>query len=202
MTVSTGRFRRDPRQIEDEEEIWFNNEDDEFDDSEAVVPHTGMTGSTEISASEQLDSIGIFKSFLTFKTIILKVVRYINETGKSIDKKCEASSTKIFGTTVKTTPVMNNNVAVTPTLSSPPDDSKNSSLLKKVSFNNYFQLAKYCSCIFLYLYFIILGNSNLFLVPITYLFFLLLNYEYNSGVQYFLVYRFLFILIKKKKNDQ
>lgn len=61
MTVSTGRFRRDPRQIEDEEEIWFNNEDDEFDDSEAVVPHTGMTGSTEITASEQLDSIGNFQ---------------------------------------------------------------------------------------------------------------------------------------------
>lgn len=60
VTVSAGRFRRDPRQIEDEEEIWFNNEDDEFDDSEAVVPHTGMTGSTEITASEQLDSIGSF----------------------------------------------------------------------------------------------------------------------------------------------
>ncbi|XP_022174234.1 serine/threonine-protein phosphatase 4 regulatory subunit 3A isoform X1 [Myzus persicae] len=108
VTVSTGRFRRDPRQIEDEEEIWFNNEDDEFDDGEAVVPHPGMTGSTEITASEQLESIG-----------------------KSIDKKCEGSSTKIFGTTVKTTPIMNNNLAATPTLSSSPEDSKNSSLLKK-----------------------------------------------------------------------
>ncbi|VVC24791.1 Armadillo-type fold,Domain of unknown function DUF625,PH domain-like,Armadillo-like helical [Cinara cedri] len=109
VTVSTGRFRRDPRQIEDEEEIWFNNEDDEFDDSEAVVPHTGMTGSTEITASEQLDSIG-----------------------KSIDKKCESSSTKIFGTTVKiSTPVTNNNLTVAPTLSSLPEESKNSSLLKK-----------------------------------------------------------------------
>lgn len=54
--------------------------------------------------------------------------------GKSIDKKCEGSSTKIFGTTVKTTPVMNNNLVVNPTLSSPPEDSKSSSLLKKVSF--------------------------------------------------------------------
>jgi len=60
VTVSTGRFRRDPRQIEDEEEIWFNNEDDEFDDGEAVVPHPGMTGSTEITASEQLETIGNF----------------------------------------------------------------------------------------------------------------------------------------------
>jgi len=60
MTVTTGRFRRDPRQIEDEEEIWFNNEDDEFDDNEAVVPHTDITSSTEITASEQLDSIGKF----------------------------------------------------------------------------------------------------------------------------------------------
>jgi len=54
--------------------------------------------------------------------------------GKSIDKKCEGSSTKIFGTTVKTTPVMNNNLVATPTLSSSPEESKNSSLLKKVSY--------------------------------------------------------------------
>ncbi|XP_050543788.1 serine/threonine-protein phosphatase 4 regulatory subunit 3A isoform X2 [Daktulosphaira vitifoliae] len=109
MTVSTGRFRRDPRQLEDEEEIWFNNEDDEFDDSEAVVPHTGMTSTTPMTASEQLDSIG-----------------------KSIDKKCEGSSTKIFGTTVnKTNPVINNNLAVTPTLGSSTEDPKNNSLLKK-----------------------------------------------------------------------
>lgn len=60
VTVSTGRFRRDPRQIEEEEEIWFNNEDDEFDDAEAVVPHTGMADATEITASDQLDSIGKF----------------------------------------------------------------------------------------------------------------------------------------------
>lgn len=53
--------------------------------------------------------------------------------GKSIDNKCEGSSTKIFGTTVKTTPVMNNNMVVTPTLSSSTEDPKNSSLLKKVS---------------------------------------------------------------------
>lgn len=61
--------------------------------------------------------------------------------GKSIDKKCEGSSTKIFGTTVKTTPVINNNLAVTPTLSSSSEDSKNSSLLKKVSYlklNNFY----------------------------------------------------------------
>jgi len=55
--------------------------------------------------------------------------------GKRIDKKWEGSSTKILGTTVKTTPVMNNNLVVTPTLSSPPEESKNSSLLKKVSLN-------------------------------------------------------------------
>jgi len=73
VTVSTGRFRRDPRQIEDEEEIWFNNEDDEFDDGEAVVPHTGMTGSTEITASEQLESIGNFFKFFSKKIIIFKM---------------------------------------------------------------------------------------------------------------------------------
>lgn len=69
VTVSTGRFRRDPRQIEDEEEIWFNNEDDEFDDSEAVVPHAGMTDSTEITASEQLDSIGDLKKNLNLHNL-------------------------------------------------------------------------------------------------------------------------------------
>jgi len=35
---------------------------------------------------------------------------------------------------VKTTPIINNNLAATPTLSSSPEDSKNSSLLKKVSY--------------------------------------------------------------------
>lgn len=67
------------------------------------------------------------------KIVISKHIYFLFcEIGKSIDKKCEGSSTKIFGTTVKTTPVMNNNLAVTPTLSSSTDDSKNSSLLKKV----------------------------------------------------------------------
>ena len=31
------RFRRDPRDMDDEEEMWFNNEDDECDDCEPAI---------------------------------------------------------------------------------------------------------------------------------------------------------------------
>lgn len=68
---------------------------------------------------------------ISFKIILFVVFHCV--IGKSIDKKCEGSSTKIFGTTVKTTPVMNNNLTVTPTLSSSTEEPTNISLLKKVS---------------------------------------------------------------------
>lgn len=32
------RFRRDARTLEDEEEMWFNNDEDDLEDGEAVVP--------------------------------------------------------------------------------------------------------------------------------------------------------------------
>lgn len=91
-----------------------------------------MTDSTEITASEQLDSIGNLNKIIIEHTF-LSIMICVYVIGKSIDKKCEGSSTKIFGTTVKTTPVMNNNLAVTPTLSSSTEEPTNISLLKKVS---------------------------------------------------------------------
>lgn len=35
--MRTNRYRRDQRQLDEEEEMWFNEEDD-FDEGEAVVP--------------------------------------------------------------------------------------------------------------------------------------------------------------------
>ena len=32
------RFRRDPRDLDDEEEMWFNNEEEECDDCEPGLP--------------------------------------------------------------------------------------------------------------------------------------------------------------------
>lgn len=32
------RFRRDARTLEDEEEMWFNTDEDDLEDGEAVVP--------------------------------------------------------------------------------------------------------------------------------------------------------------------
>jgi len=61
----TSRFRRDPRQMDEEEEMWFND-DDEMDDGDSVVP---ASNSPEMvirkSPDAELDSIGmpIFHGF-------------------------------------------------------------------------------------------------------------------------------------------
>uniref|UniRef100_A0A8D3B4M9 Serine/threonine-protein phosphatase 4 regulatory subunit 3 n=1 Tax=Scophthalmus maximus TaxID=52904 RepID=A0A8D3B4M9_SCOMX len=41
------RFRRDPRTLEDEEEMWFNTDEDDLEDSEAVVPPSDKMKSEE-----------------------------------------------------------------------------------------------------------------------------------------------------------
>lgn len=59
--LRNSRYRRDQRQLEEEEEIWFN-EDDDFDDGEAVVPATNDILGKKLDSD--LDSIGITFSCL------------------------------------------------------------------------------------------------------------------------------------------
>lgn len=46
------RFRRDPRQLDEEEEMWFNDDDD-IEDGEAVVP---AGNSSELIARNKVDA--------------------------------------------------------------------------------------------------------------------------------------------------
>lgn len=82
--LRNNRYRRDQRQLEEEEEMWFNEEDD-FDDGEAVVPAN------------------------TSNIINKKLNSELESIGKSIDKKSEGSSGKIFGNGPKS-PILNNNL--------------------------------------------------------------------------------------------
>lgn len=50
------RYRRDQRQLDEEEEMWFN-EDDDFDEGEAVVPATNSSLINKKLNSE-LEAIG------------------------------------------------------------------------------------------------------------------------------------------------
>lgn len=54
--LRNNRYRRDQRQLEEEEEMWFNEEDD-FDDGEAVVP-ANTSNIINKKMSSELDSIG------------------------------------------------------------------------------------------------------------------------------------------------
>lgn len=55
--LRNSRYRRDQRQLEEEEEMWFN-EDDDFDDGEAVVPAANDILSKKLDSD--LDSIGLW----------------------------------------------------------------------------------------------------------------------------------------------
>lgn len=54
--MRTNRYRRDQRQLDEEEEMWFN-EDDDFDEGEAVVPATNSSLINKKLNSE-LEAIG------------------------------------------------------------------------------------------------------------------------------------------------
>jgi protein phosphatase-4 regulatory subunit 3 len=66
--LRNSRYRRDPRQLEEDEEMWFNDED-ELEEGEAVVP-----------ASNSSDMIG------------RKIDADLDSIGKLLDKKTESSS--------------------------------------------------------------------------------------------------------------
>lgn len=54
--MRTNRYRRDQRQLDEEEEMWFN-EDDDFDEGEAVVPATNSSLINK-KLNNELDAIG------------------------------------------------------------------------------------------------------------------------------------------------
>lgn len=55
--LRTGRLRREPRQLDEEEEMWFN-EDEDFDEGEAVVPAAASNIITK--KIHEIDSLGNF----------------------------------------------------------------------------------------------------------------------------------------------
>lgn len=42
VILRNDRFRRDPRQIDEDEELWFNNDDDECDDEDSSHENARM----------------------------------------------------------------------------------------------------------------------------------------------------------------
>lgn len=100
--LRTNRYRRDHRQMEDEEEMWFNEEDD-FDDGEAIV-----------AAGEKLSS-------------------ELESLGKALEKKSEGCSGKLFSGANTKSPIINNNSSITGAsqLSPAQGDIKCAALFKK-----------------------------------------------------------------------
>lgn len=105
--LRNSRYRRDQRQLDEEEEMWFN-EDDDFEDNEAVVPAAGDLISKKIEPN--LDNIS-----------------------KIIDKKTEANGPKVNNTLPNKQGVLNNNASAGSPPSANIQDGK-SAVFKKVSF--------------------------------------------------------------------
>jgi len=92
--LRTNRFRRDPRQLDEDEEMWFNDEDD-IEDGEAVVP--GNRSPPEMlnrKIDDELDTIG--KNWRVFFCFMTRWNWDINVNfipGKLLDKKAGESVT-------------------------------------------------------------------------------------------------------------
>nr|CAD7587275.1 unnamed protein product [Timema genevievae] len=103
--LRNSRYRRDQRQLEEEEEMWFN-EDDDFDDGEAVVP-----AANDLLA-KKLDSD-------------------LASIGKIMDKKVETHSPKLLNSNSKAGGGLLNNNATVGSPPSPMQGDKSSTLFKK-----------------------------------------------------------------------
>ena len=55
--MRTNRYRRDQRQLDEEEEMWFN-EDEDFDEGEAVVPAPNSNLINNKKLNNELEAIG------------------------------------------------------------------------------------------------------------------------------------------------
>lgn len=76
--LRNNRYRRDQRQLEEEEEMWFNEEDD-FDDGEAVVP-ANTSNIINKKLSSELDSIGEH-----FSLLMIELFRLLDRNGTRIE---------------------------------------------------------------------------------------------------------------------
>uniref|UniRef100_A0A224X7R4 Protein to be involved in carbohydrate metabolism n=1 Tax=Panstrongylus lignarius TaxID=156445 RepID=A0A224X7R4_9HEMI len=103
--LRTNRFRREPRQIDEEEEMWFN-EDDDFDEGEAVVP---------AAASNIINK---------------KITQDLDSINKTLDKRLEGSSGKVFQNSGKSLINNNQNMSTAP-LSPVQAETKCTALFKK-----------------------------------------------------------------------
>lgn len=83
--LRSNRFRRDPRQLDEDEEMWFNDED-EVEDGEPVV--SGTRSPPEIlnrKIDDELDSIGRFQLSQMNKSLDINL--NVDLLGKLLDKK-------------------------------------------------------------------------------------------------------------------
>lgn len=113
--------------------MWFN-EDDDFDEGEAVVPATNSSLINKKLNSE-LEAIGEYTRLFDGNCGLDSFCdRFCVCLGKNIDKKADNNAARLFGNNTKTSPIMNNNMAATGALSVTQVDNKCSvNLFKKVS---------------------------------------------------------------------
>lgn len=106
--LRSSRYRRDQRQMDEEEEMWFN-EDEDFDDNETVVSSTA----TDIISTKDtnLESIG----YSQYK----------------IEKNVEANGPKINNNSTQKNTILNNNATSGPQLNPVPNENR-SALFKRV----------------------------------------------------------------------
>ncbi|GLV33266.1 falafel [Carabus blaptoides fortunei] len=109
--LRTSRYRRDQRQLDEEEEMWFN-EDDDFEDNEAVVPATNDLLSKKLDPD--LDSIG-----------------KIMDNTKTQKQSTESNGPKVNSAAIPKQPVLNNNATSVAPATVAVQDTKPSALFKK-----------------------------------------------------------------------
>lgn len=103
--LRNSRYRRDQRQMDEEEEMWFN-EDEDFDDNETVVSSTAA----EINSKKDTD---------------------LESIGKMIEKKAEPNGPKINNNSTQKSSILNNNATGGPQLNPVLNENK-SALFKRV----------------------------------------------------------------------
>ncbi|XP_017775211.1 PREDICTED: serine/threonine-protein phosphatase 4 regulatory subunit 3 isoform X2 [Nicrophorus vespilloides] len=110
--LRNSRYRRDQRQLDEEEEMWFNEEDD-FDDNETMV-----TSNTSDILSKKLDTD-------------------LDSIGKIIEKNTDTNGPKINNNSSQKATVLNNNANSGTALALPTTNTENKSALFKRSLVDY-----------------------------------------------------------------
>lgn len=116
---SSNRYRRDQRQLEEEEDMWFNEEDDFTD-----VPSTKIAIDIDSSLGK------FFQGFLKYLGNA-NLIKNLNSPGKIVDKKAsdsQAANGPKLGNTTTITQIQNS--------SSPPHQTQTSPLQQSQPLNN------------------------------------------------------------------